>query len=120
MKVLALEMSCLRRMPGVTRGNRIRSEDIRKRIQLTETAVEVIKRRRLMWFGHASRMTGDRQALDCYITRKRSRGHPLNKWINNMQEDLNNIQLNMNDAINLARDRKRWRHRTSTSSSQKG
>jgi hypothetical protein len=71
-----------------------------------------------VWFGHVSRMTGDRlpvKALHCYITRKRSRGHPHKNWINNIQEDLNNIQLNVNDAINSVRGRERWRHRISTS-----
>jgi hypothetical protein len=100
-KIFALETSCLRRLLGVTSRDRIQNEDIRKTVQLP---VEIIRRRGVMWFGLVSRMTGYRlsvRALHCYITDKRSRGRPFKKWINNIQEDLNNIQLNMNDVITL-------------------
>ena len=69
-----MEMSCLRRMLGVTRLDRIKNEEIRKRVNLPETVVEVIRRtQRLTWFGHVSRMSGDRlptRALHCYIPGK--------------------------------------------------
>jgi len=83
-------------------------QEIRKRVNLPETVVKVIRRRRLTWFGHVSRMSGDRlptRALHCYIPGRRSRGRPCKKWINNIQEDLNHLQLNMKEAIDIVRDR---------------
>ena len=94
-----------------------------KRVNLPETVVEVIRRRRLTWFAHVSRMSGDRlptRALHCYISGRRSRGRPSKKWINNIQEDLNCLQLNIKEAMDIVRDRQKWRHRISTSSSPLG
>ena len=105
------------RLHSMQRG---KNEEIRKRVNLSETVVEVIRRRRLTWFGHVSRMSGDRlstRALHCYI---RSRGRPCKKWINNIHEDLNCLQLNMKEAMDIVRDRQEWRHRISTSSSPLG
>ena len=82
-RFLTMEMSCLRRMLGVTRLDRIKNEKIRKRVNLPETVVEVIRKRRLTWFGHVSRMSGDRlptRALHCYIPGRRSRGRPCKKF----------------------------------------
>jgi len=121
--LLTMKMSCLRRMLGVTRLDRIKNEDIRKRVNLPETVVEVIRRRRLTWFVHVSRMSRDRlptRALHCYIPGRRSRSRPCKKWINNIQEDLNRLQLNMKEAMDIVRDRQKWRHRISTSSSPLG
>jgi len=60
----------------VTRLDRIKNEEIRKkskgqRVNLPQTVVEVIRRRRLAWFGNVSRMSGDRlqtRALLLYCT----------------------------------------------------
>ena len=48
---------------------------------------------------------------NCYIPGKRSRGRPCKKWINNIQEDLNCLQLNVKEAMDIVRDRQEWRHR---------
>jgi len=60
------------------------------------------------------------QSTNCYIQGKHSRGHPCKKWINNIQEDLNCLQLNMKEAMDIVRDRQEWRHHISTSSSPLG
>ena len=60
------------------------------------------------------------KALHCYIPGTRNRGRPCNKWINNIQEDLNRLQLNMKEAMDIVRDRQEWRQRISTSSSPLG
>jgi len=60
------------------------------------------------------------QSTTLLYTGKRSRGRPCKKWINNIQEDLNCVQLNMKEAMDIVRDRQEWRHRISTSSSPLG
>jgi len=50
----ATEMSWLRRILGVSRLQHFRNEDIRKKIRMEEAAVDMIKARRLRWFGHVS------------------------------------------------------------------
>ena len=50
------EMKCLRPMVGVTRRDRIRNEEIRRRTGIEETLAEKVDRRVLHWFGQVKRM----------------------------------------------------------------
>ena len=43
-------------MVRVTRWDRIRNEEIRRRAGIEETLVEKVDRRVLRWFGHVERM----------------------------------------------------------------
>ena len=54
-KITTTEMKCLRRILGVTRKDRIRNEEIRKRVGTTPI-LKYIKRQQVKWFGHVSRM----------------------------------------------------------------
>ena len=57
-------------MIGVTRRDRIQNTAVRERTNVTESIIEEIRRRRLSWFGHISRMESDRlpvrALLPCY------------------------------------------------------
>jgi len=55
-KILTAEMTWLRKILHVTRRDRIKTIDIREILQQKETMVDKIRRRRLTWFGHVSRM----------------------------------------------------------------
>jgi len=55
-KILTAEMTWLRKILHVTRRDRIKTIDIRETLQQKETMVDKIRRRRLTWFGHVSRM----------------------------------------------------------------
>ena len=71
---------------------------VRERTNVTESIIEEIRRRRLSWFGHLSRMEIDRlpaRALYCHVTGERSQGRQAKKWIENIKEDfeLRNIQF---------------------------
>ena len=50
------EMKCLRPMVGVTRWNRIKNDEIRKKAGIEETLAEKVDRRLLRWFRHVERM----------------------------------------------------------------
>uniref|UniRef100_A0A0B7BTJ8 Uncharacterized protein n=2 Tax=Arion vulgaris TaxID=1028688 RepID=A0A0B7BTJ8_9EUPU len=51
-------MKCLRRMLGVTRRDRLRNEDIRKKVGTT-SVLNFIKKQQIKWFGHTSRLPTD-------------------------------------------------------------
>ena len=75
--------------------------EIRQQLCLKETVTDRVRKRRLTWFGHVTRMCGNRlplKALHCYIRGNRSRGRQRKKC----NEDLTTATV-------LARDRSRWR-----------
>jgi len=64
-------------MIGISRRDRIQNSVVRERPNVTESIIEEIRRRRLSWFGHISRMEIDRLpaiALYCHVTKERSQG----------------------------------------------
>jgi hypothetical protein len=61
---ITTEMKCLRRILGVTRRDRIRNEEIRKRV-ITMPILTYIKRQQVKWFGHVSRMPANHK-WQCY------------------------------------------------------
>ena len=72
-KILTVEMTWLRKILCITtRRHTIKNIDIRETLQQKETMVDKIRRRRLTWFGHVSRMD-----------ERRKRRRPPKKWIDN-------------------------------------
>ena len=122
-KLLVAEMSWLRRILGVTRRDKIRNERVRTYLQQQETIVEKIRQKRMKWFGHVTRMSGERlpvRALHCHVEGTRSRGRQTKKWIDNIKEDLGRHNMDVRTAVNTARDRVRWRTLDGTPSSASG
>ena len=69
-------MSCLRSMCGVTRRDRVRNEEIRRRCGLQRSLSE---RGKQQWFGHVERMKGERLMKKIYraeVEGNRRRGRP--------------------------------------------
>ena len=54
-KLEVFEMRCLRAILGVSLRDRYTNERVRNTLQITETITEVIKKKRLRWFGHVTR-----------------------------------------------------------------
>src|ERR1700733_6906972 len=59
-RLLVAEMSWLRRILGRSRRDRIRNEVTREELGQKETIIDKIRKRRLTWFGHVTRMEGKR------------------------------------------------------------
>ena len=119
-RILVAEMSWIRRILGVSRMERKRNVEIRQQLGLKETVIDRVRKRRFTWFGHVTRMDGNRlplKALHCYIQGNRSRGRQRKKWIDNVREDLALCNEDLTTATVLARDRSRWRRLVETSSS---
>ena len=58
-KLLVFEMQCLQSILAVSRFNRVRNEEIRRISGSEKTILDVIKDKRLKWFGHVCRKPND-------------------------------------------------------------
>ena len=61
-KVNVLEMNCLRSLVGVSRMNRVRNEEVRRRSGIDRELVSITDKRVLRWFLHLVRMDEYRMA----------------------------------------------------------
>jgi len=107
-------MNCLGRMIGVSRRDRIQNTVVRERTDVTESIIEEIRRRRLSWFGHISRMKIYRlpaRAFYCHVSGERSQGRQAKKWIENIKEDFELRNIQFKDAVGSCKDRTAWRER---------
>jgi len=83
-----------------------------KDLALDKDIVEVVRTRRLLYFGHAVRMDSQRYPhvlLHGHIHGNRPRGRPNKRWLDNIIEDCEALRLPLPDADSLAHDRVRWR-----------
>ena len=55
-KVNVIEMKCLRSLVGVSRTDRVRNEEVRRRAGIERELASRADQRVLRWFGHAERM----------------------------------------------------------------
>ena len=70
-------MAWLRRLLSVTRSDRIRDETVRSMFQQNEALVQKMRKRRLTWFSHVTKMEGERlplRALHCHVAGERNQG----------------------------------------------
>jgi hypothetical protein len=112
-RLKVFEMACLRKMEGVTRGDRVRNEEIYNRLHLSRNIVDRIQLRRLRYFGHVSRTGNSRYpkiALEGYAHGQRRRGRPKKRWMDMVRSDCNEMGLSIQDAVTIAQDRSRWRN----------
>ena len=61
-KVNILEMKCLRSLVGVSRMDRVRNEEVRRRAGIERALASRADQRVLRWFGHVERMDEYRTA----------------------------------------------------------
>ena len=109
-KLLVFEMQCLRSILGVSRLNRIRNEEIRRITGSEKTIIEVIKDKRLKWFGHVCRKTNDSRVHQAYkqdFPHPRPRRRPPKRWVDLIKKDTG---LPILTAERNAQHRSRWRH----------
>jgi len=112
-KLKVFEMNCLRKIKGVTRRDRLRNVDVRRDLNMKVDIVQRIQTRRLRYFGHVTRMKGDRLptiALSGQVHGARKRGRPKKRWEDNLKEDFEEMGQTMVEAFRLAAsDRDVWR-----------
>ena len=109
-----LEMKCLRSMSGVTRLDRIRNEEVRRRTGVVSELAERADQRVLKWFGHMERMNEGRlvkKVMKSQVNGRRMRGRPRMGWMEGVKGALSNRGMSVDAAKVCARDRDEWRKR---------
>ena len=88
-KVDVLEMKCLRSFVGVSRMNRVRNEEVRRRTGIERELVNKADQRVLRWFGHVERINKYRVArnvLMAEVSGGRVRGRPRFGWMDGVKD----------------------------------
>ena len=96
----------LRGILGVSRRDHMRNEEIRRILHLS-LIDEVMRSGRLRWFVRdATNVT--RRVMELAIPGTRQRGRPKKTWHQQMKEDMADVAVTQDVAL----DRKEWRRRT--------
>ncbi len=110
-RLRAFEMSGLRRICGVSLRDKWRNSDIKALLEIDCDVVEKIRRRRLSYFGHVSRMKPDRiplRMLNGRLHGSRPRGRLRRKWLDVIEEDCQERHLTLLQACRLTEDIGMW------------
>ena len=106
--------TCLRRILGVSRLDRVPNEALFARAGVPCLS-ELLRRHRLRWLGHLARMPRDRWAKQLLFAHEvpggvRRVGRPNRVWADSVREDLANRQgmLGGRDWYSVAQDRAAW------------
>ena len=92
-KMNVLEMKCLRSLVGVSRMDRVRNEEVRRRAGIERELASRANKRVLRWFGHVERMDDYRMArrvLMAEVSRGLVRGRPRLGWMDGVKVALGN------------------------------
>ena len=107
-KLNVFEMKCLRAILGVSRRDRISNASIRKSTNTEQTITDLIRIRRLKWFGHVCRKPSTSLVYQSYkqdFPQPRPRGRPPKRWIDHIRKD---TKLPILTAERNAKDRPKW------------
>ena len=99
-------------MVGVTRWDRIRNEEIRRRAGIGETLAEKVDRRVLRWSGHVEGMDGGRwprKVKAAKVEGRQGRGRPRFGWLDGQKRALAVTEVGLLEVTQLARERNVWR-----------
>jgi len=112
-RLRVFEMACLRRIEGVTRRDKIRrNEEICSRLNIRCGIIDRIQNKRLRYFGHLTQMQDGRYpkiACNSYVHGVRNRGRPKKRWIDVIKEGCKELNMTLQEATYLMRDRRVWR-----------
>jgi len=84
------------------RRDRIRNVNILNELAVDKDIVDILRTRRLSYFGHVARMDCHRYPhilLHEYDHGARARGRPREKWIDNIKENCSLLQLDVTMTI---------------------
>lgn len=108
-RILTFERKCYRKMLRIGWIEKISNEEVYKRIQLKETLLQKVKRRKLGFFGHICRMKEDRKIktlLFGIMDGANKRGRPHREWTDDIKGWCGK---NLQELRQRALDREKWR-----------
>ena len=88
-KVNVLEMKCWRNLVGVSRMDRVRNEEVRRRAGIERELASRANQRVLRWFGHVEKMDEYRMArrvLMAEVSEGRVKERPRLGWMDGVKE----------------------------------
>ena len=101
------EMRMVRWMCGVSLRERCTNMELREKLGI-ESVSDVLRRRRLRWFGHVLRKEDEdwvKKCMDLEVDGNRRRGRPRRRWRDVVMRDMEDCGLVKEDAF----DRAKWR-----------
>ena len=114
----AAEMKVIRTIMGKTRRDRVRSEQLRRELEVTPLIKE-LQRSSLGWLGHIQRMDAGRIPKVAFEWRpdgRRPAGRPRKRWTDGIQETLTQYRMGRLDRLvenGVFHDRAEWKRRCS-------
>ena len=110
-RISSFEMRCLRKLLSIDYRDHVTNDSVRKRVTSEigkhQNLLEIVKSRKLKWFGHTVRSDGlAKTCLQGTVCGGRNRGRPRKKWADNITEWTG---LSYAEATNAARCRDGWR-----------
>ena len=99
-KLQRTQASMIRLMCGVTLNERMSNQVLRERLGI-EAIEDVVRRNRLMWFGHLERKEDSclvKKCITVQVDGKRPSGRPRLMWRQIVESDMKKIRLNAADA----------------------
>ena len=106
-KVNVLEMKCLRSLVGLSRMDRVRNEEVRRRAGIERELASRADQGVLSWFGHVERM--DEYRMGRSVLMAEVSGGPRLGWMDGVKVALGNRGMLVEAALQCAKDRKEWR-----------
>jgi len=108
-KILSTEMDVLRRSARKSRIERMKNEHIKEimGVKGKPGIIDIIKRKRLQWYGHVKRMQEERlpELIMEWIPReRRKRGPPRKTWMEGVRAAMKTRHLEADQSLN----RKEW------------
>ena len=106
-----LEMKCLRNLVGVSRMDRVRNEEVRRRAGIERELASRADQKVLRWFGYVERMDEYRMAkrvLMAEVSGGRVRGRPRLGWMDGVKVALGNRGMTVEAARKIAKSGEPW------------
>ena len=121
-RIASFEMRCLRRLLGIDYRDHVTNVSVREQVTAVigrhQELLEIVKTRKLKWFGHTTRRNGlAKECLQGTVSGGRSRGRPRKKWSDNIKEWTG---LSFAEATRAAEHRDDWREIARRAASSSG